>query len=110
MTRSHENEDDAIDALLQRQFEGAVPDDGFCDRVMQRLPTRPRRRTWPLWIGIASGAAACYSSLSSTPLFYLGWRAWVGGEPSAPAIALLLVLAGMSLLAMCWSLAEADGS
>ena len=108
MTHSHE--DDAIDALLRRQFEGAVPDDGFCDRVMQRLPARPRRRAWPLWSGIAAGAAACALSLSSTPMVHLGWRDWVGGELSAPAIALLLALAGMSLLAMCWSLAEADGS
>lgn len=108
MTHSHE--DDAVDALLRRQFEGAVPDDGFCDRVMQQLPARSRRRAWPLWSGIAAGTAACALSLSSTPMFQLGWRDWVGGELSASAIALLLALAGMSLLAMCWSLAEADGS
>jgi hypothetical protein len=106
---THTHEDDAIDALLQRQFDGAAPDDGFCDRVMQRLPARPRRRAWPLWIGIAGGAAACALSLSSMPVFHLGWRDWFGGALSAPAIALLLALAGMSLLAMCWSLAEADG-
>jgi hypothetical protein len=107
---THSREDAAIDALLRRQFEGAVPDDGFCDRVMQHLPARPRRRTWPLWSGIATGAATCSLSLLSAPLFRLGWSDWVGGELSAPAIALLLALAGMSLLAMCWSLAEADGS
>lgn len=108
MTHSHE--DDAIDALLRRQFEGAAPDDGFCDRVMQHLPARPRRRTWPLWSGIAAGMAACALSLSFTPMVRLGWRDWVGGELSPPVIALLLALAGMSLLAMCWSLAEADRS
>ena len=107
MTHSHE--DEAVDALLRRRFEGAVAEDGFCDRVMQRVPTR-RRRAWPLWSGIAAGAAACALSLSSTPMVHLGWRDWVGGDLSAPAIALLLALAGMSLLAMCWSLAEADGS
>jgi hypothetical protein len=102
-------EDDMIDTLLRRQFEGAVPDDGFCDRVMQHLPARPRRRAWPLWSGIVAGAAACALSLASTPAVQLGWHDWLGGEPSAPAIVLLLALTGMSLLAMCWSLAEADG-
>lgn len=108
MTHSHD--DDAIDALLRRQFGGAVADDGFSDHVMQRLPARPRRRAWPLWGGIVAGAAASALSLSSTPMFHLGWRAWVGGGLSAPAIAVLVALAGMSLLAMCWSLAEADAS
>ncbi|WP_386068680.1 hypothetical protein ACFJIW_02265 [Tahibacter sp. UC22_41] len=107
---THSPEDDAIDALLRSQFEGSVPDDGFCDRVMQQLPARPRRRAWPLWSGIAAGMTACALTLSSTPLVRLGWRDWLGGNVSAPVIALLLALAGMSLLAMCWSLAEADGS
>lgn len=110
MTHSHEDPNDAIDALLRQQFEGAVPDDGFCDRVMERLPARPRRRAWPLWCGVAAGAAACVLTLWSTPLVQLGWRDWAGGQWSAPAIVLLLALAGLSLLAMCWSLAEADGS
>ncbi|WP_395679766.1 hypothetical protein [Dokdonella sp.] len=29
----------------------------------------------------------------------LGWRDWIGGQLPAPAIVLLLALAGMSLLA-----------
>lgn len=108
MTHSHE--DDEVDALLRRRFEGAVPDAGFCDRVMQHLPARPRRRAWPLWSGIAAGVAACTLSLSSTPMIRLGWHDWLGGQLSAPAIVSLVVLAAMSMLAMCWSLAEADGS
>lgn len=107
---THSPEDNAIDALLRQQFEGPVADDGFCDRVLQQLPARPRRRAWPLWSGIAAGVVACALSLASTPLVQLGWRDWIGGELSAPVIALLIALAGMSLLAMCWSLAEADGS
>lgn len=106
---THSREDDAVEALLQRQFEGAVADDGFCDRVMKRLPARPRRRAWPLWSGIAIGVAACASTLSSNPGLQLGWRGWIGGDMSPSALAVLAALAGMSLLAMCWSLAEADG-
>ena len=37
-----EKEDD-IDVLLREQFEGPVPDDGFCDRTMEQLAARPRR-------------------------------------------------------------------
>lgn len=99
--------DDAIDALLRRQFEGAVADDGFCDRVMEQLPAR-RRATWPLWAGILAGVAACASSLWSMPLLRAGWRDWAGGMPTTPALAVLLVLAVMALLAMVWSLYEAD--
>lgn len=109
MNPSHED-DDVIDALLRRQFGGAVNDDGFADRVMRHLPARRRRRAWPSWSGLAAGAAACASSLSSTPMFRTGWRDWIVGEPSMAAIAMLAALAGLSLLAMCWSLSEADGA
>jgi hypothetical protein len=77
---------------------------------LQALPARPRRRAWPLWSGVAGGMVACVLSLSSTPWVRFGWRDWTGGEPSGAAIVLLLAVAGMSLLAMCWSLAEADAS
>ena len=99
-------DDDAIETLLRQQFEGAVRDGGFCDRVMQRLPSRRRRATWPVWAGFLVGAASCWMSLQATSLLRIGWRDWWHGEWSAPAIALLLVMAGMSLLAFGWALAE----
>jgi hypothetical protein len=101
-------QDDAIEALLQKQFNGPTPDEGFSDRVMQRLPLRRRRMAWPLWAGIAGGAGACWLSLLSAPLLREGWRGWLSGQLSAPAITLLLTIAGMSLLASWWSVAEAD--
>jgi hypothetical protein len=104
---SHER-DDAIEALLRKQFNGSVPDEGFSERVMQRLPSRRRRVDWPLWVGVLAGAAACWLSLLFSPLLHVGWRDWAGGELSAPAITLLLAVAGMSLLAFCWSMTEAD--
>ncbi|HEY0198735.1 MAG TPA: hypothetical protein VGC19_09370 [Rhodanobacter sp.] len=100
--------DDAIEALLRKQFDGAVPDDGFSGRVMQRLPAHRRHRTWPLWVGALAGTAACFESLLSAPLLHIGWRDWAGGELSASAIVLLSAIAGMSLLACWWSIAEAD--
>ena len=104
---SHQH-DDAIEALLRNQFEGPVSDGGFSERVMQRLPPRRRPMAWPLWAGVVTGAAACWLSLSFSPLLHDGWQHWMHGELSASAIALLLSIAGMSLLASWWSVAEAD--
>jgi len=102
--------DDPIDRLLRERFDGAVPDGGFCDRVMQGLPARHRRVAWPSWIGLLAGIAACASGLWSAPMLRAGWRDWSGGAPTASALALLFLLAAMSLLAMCWSLCEAGES
>ena len=104
---SHPN-DDAIEALLRKQFDGPVSDEGFSERVMQRLPPRRHRMAWPLWAGVVAGAGACWLTLLSSPLLHDGWRNWMRGELSASAIALLLAIAGMSLLASWWSVAEAD--
>jgi hypothetical protein len=103
-----EREDDAVDALLLARFEGPVPDEGFCGRVMQRVPLRRRRPAWPLAAGIVAGAIVCWLSLLSTPLVRTGWRDWLSGEPSAPAVTLMLVMAGISLLTAVWAMAEAD--
>ena len=101
-------EDDPVDALLRRQFDGPVPDQDFSERVMQQLPPRRRRVAWPLWAGVIAGVGACWLQLGSAPVLHAGWRDWVGGVVSPPAIILLLVIAGMSLLASWWGLAEAD--
>lgn len=98
--------DDAIEALLRRQFAGAVPDDGFCERVMRRLPPRRRRRTWPVWVGMLAGGALCGASLLPLPLLRAGWQDWLHGDWSVSAIALLSAIACMSLLALGWAWAE----
>ncbi len=102
------SDDDEIEALLRKQFDGAVPDDGFADRVMQQLPPRRRRAAWPLLAGILAGIAACWLSLLSTPLLHAGWQNWISGELSASAITLMAVVAGMSLLACWWTTMEAE--
>ena len=103
-----EPENDAVEALLREGFEGPVPDEGFCDDVMQRLPPRRRRHVWPLAAGLAAGAVVCWLSLQSVPLVRTGWRDRLSGEISAQALTLLLVMAGISLLALAWTVAEAD--
>jgi hypothetical protein len=100
--------DDDIDRVLLEQFEGPVPDGGFCDHAMQGLPTRRRRYAWPLALGIAMGGIMCWLSLHSAPLVRAGWRDWLSGEVSAPAFILLAAMAGISLLALAWTTAEAD--
>jgi hypothetical protein len=101
-------QDDAIEALLRRQFDGPLADEGFSERVMHKLPPRRRRKAWPLWAGVAIGTGACWLSLSFSPLLHAGWRNWMHGAHSASAIAMLLAIAGMTLLATWWSVAEAD--
>lgn len=99
--------DDQIEALLRRGFDGPVPDAGFSERVMRRLPPRRRRVAWPLWGGFLAGAVAGSLSLLRSPLLHAGWHDWLRGDWSAPAVVLLLAVAGMSLLACGWGVFEA---
>lgn len=104
----NQSQDDAIEGLLRKQFDGPVLDEGFSRRLLQRLPQRRRRVTWPLWFGIATGAVACWLALLSSPLPRTAWRDWMSGEWSAPTIMLLLAALGMAMLALAWGVAEAD--
>ena len=100
--------DDDIDALLRKSFDGPVPDAGFCDRVMQQLPPRRRPSAWPLAAGVFVGALLCSLHLFTSPLWRAAWHAWHVGEPSTSSLLVLSTMAGMALLALGWSLAEAD--
>jgi hypothetical protein len=101
--------DDDIDALLRQSFDGPTPDAGFCDRVMQRLPPRRHRpSTLPLAAGVLVGAVMCSLSLFDSPLWNAAWHGWLVGEWSSSTITMLSTMAGMSLLALGWTLAEAD--
>jgi len=104
----NEEQSDAIELLLRRQFDGPVPDEDFSRQVMQRLPQRRRRVTWPLWSGILMGAVACWLALLSSPLLRAGWQDWVNDHWSASAVTVLLVMLGMAMLALVWGVAEAE--
>lgn len=99
---------DEIDALLCRQFDGPIADDGFSDRLMRQLPRRPRKTSWPVWAGIVTGAAACWLALLPSPLLRLGWRDSANGELSGASISVMLAMAVMVVLASAWAMLEAD--
>jgi len=98
-------DDDMIETLLRREFDGPVPDDGFSERVMRRLPPR-RRRRWPQWSGILLGGAACALCLADAPWLQAGWRDWRAGELSAPLLGTWLLMLALAWLAAGWGLAE----
>jgi hypothetical protein len=102
-----QHEDD-IDALLRQSFDGPAPDAGFCDRVMQQLPPRRRPFAWPLAAGVMIGAVLCSLSLFTSPLWHAAWHGWLTGQWSGSSIVMLSTMAGLSVLALGWTLAEAD--
>jgi hypothetical protein len=101
-------DDDDIDALLRQSFDGPTPDAGFSDRLMQQLPPRRRRFAWPLVAGVLTGTALGVLSLSNSPLWRASWQGWMVGEWSASGLVVVSMMAGLTLLAVGWSLAEAD--
>ena len=105
----NESHDDTLEALLRRQFDGPVADNGFSERVMRHLPSRrPRRTAWPLWLGVMLGAVTCGLCLANVPLLHIGWRDWLAGDLSTSAIGMLLAMVAISSLALGWSLAESE--
>jgi len=100
--------DDAIDALLRQSFDGPLSDGGFSVRVMQRLQPRPRTATWPLALCVIAGVVLCWLSLAESPLLRAAWQGWFAGQWSASTAVTLALMAALSLLALGWSLVEAD--
>ena len=100
--------DDDIDVLLRQSFDGPALDAGFCDRVMQQLPPRRRPSVCPLAAGILVGAVLCSLSLHNSLLWRAAWHGWLVGTWSTSTIIMLSTMAGISLLALGWTLAEAD--
>lgn len=100
--------DKLIDSLLCEQFEGPVPDEGFCERVMEQLPASKKRRNWPLVAGAVTGVVTSWILLGRSPVTQTGWRDWLSGDLSASAITLFIAVTGLAILTMVWTIAEAD--
>lgn len=105
----NQSRDDVIEGLLRARFDGPVRDEGFSGQLMQRLPQRRHRRiAWPMWIGVAAGAAMCWLALLPSRLLRNGWQDWAGGHWSVAAVAMLSSVVVMILLAVAWGVAEID--
>lgn len=100
--------DPDIDAMLRQAFDGPVADAGFTDGLTARLPARRRVTTWPLMLGMAVGVAVCWLSLDTTPVLRIAWRDWLSGQWSGSFLTVLVAAAGMSMLALIWTLSEAE--
>jgi hypothetical protein len=98
--------DEAIDALLRRDFEGPVADDGFSLRVMHALPTRKRRPTWLLPLALAGGGALAWAALTPSSLWLEVAREGATGSPGPATVLFLVVMLGTGLVGCAWALEE----
>lgn len=99
---------DDIDDLIRKSFDGPLPDEGFSDRLMQRLSPRRRRSVWPLWAGVLTGTVLYALSVFGSPLWRTGWQAWLAGDGAGSSVIVLSTMAALVLLALVWGLTEAD--
>lgn len=98
--------DETLDALLRREFEGSVEDDGFSARLMRTLPARRTRRQW-LMPGLAfSGGLLTWISLLPTSLPELTASASQTGGLSAAVASICALMLTISVLACGWALDE----
>lgn len=100
--------DDLFEAQLREQLAAPVPDDGFCASVMDRLPSKRGRSQWPTVAGTLAGVATCSTSLWSAPIASDGWRDWLSGAPSESTLTMFVAVIGMAILALAWTITEAD--
>ncbi|HSF12766.1 MAG TPA: hypothetical protein VLA50_07310 [Erythrobacter sp.] len=100
--------DDAIDRLLLASAPDPVADEGFCKRLVETLPQRRPRAKWPLAVGVLAGIAACWITMGSAQVMLAGWQDWLAGDLTPSALVLVAAVAGLGLLALAWTLAEAQ--
>ncbi|WP_430458139.1 hypothetical protein [Rheinheimera sp.] len=88
-----DQDDDLLHQLLRDSAADAVPDDGFVDTVMSRLPAPRRRSNRAVWLGLASGVGFAAWQLQDNPMLSHVARDWSGGQFSmASALVLVLVV------------------
>lgn len=101
--------DDALDRLLLGAGVDPVPDHGFSERAMSRLPARrPRPARTVLGLATAIGTALATWQLSGSGLLH---ATGIELQQGMPGIAVLAVLAAVLTLGIGmagWAVAEAE--
>lgn len=103
---TNEIRDDALDALLSREFDGPVIDDGFSARVMGALPPRRPWTTWVLPTAAVVGGAFAWAALAPSPLWREVATEMAAGSSTGAALAFIALLLGLGVLGVAWALEE----
>ncbi|MFP7724262.1 hypothetical protein ACJQWM_02050 [Lysobacter sp. D1-1-M9] len=98
--------DQRIHDLLRRNFNGAVPDDGFSAQVTRALPARQRPRPWLLPAAALAGSLLAWVTLLPSPLLQQVAHEWLTGGFGAASAGICVLLLGLSLLSCGWALEE----
>lgn len=98
----------SVDALLRELKEEPVADDGFCDRVIQKIPARRKTNYVYLAIAFAVGMLAFFWQMVSTPMFLQGWHDLAQGQVSMAVMLVCAVFFLVSLLVSAWVLTEPE--
>jgi hypothetical protein len=106
MTDLDDTTDPKLDALLRRQFPGAVADDGFTARVMGALPPRRQPRTWLLPAAAVAGSGLAWLALMPSPVWQHAAREWLQGDFGAATAGIGVLLLAVTLASCAWSLEE----
>jgi hypothetical protein len=106
MTDLDDTTDPKLDALLRRQFPGAVADEGFTTRVMGVLPPRRQPKPWLLPAAAVAGSALAWLALMPSPIWRHAVREWLQGDFGAASAGIGVLLLAMTLASCAWSLEE----
>lgn len=98
----------SVDELLRDFYESPVADDGFCDRVMQKIPAQRKSNHIYLVIGFVVGMLVLLWQMVSIPLFQNGWHDLAQGQFSISVLILCALLFGVSLSVSAWVLTEPE--
>ncbi len=103
MNPAQTDQDDALlDTLLRDSAPDPVPDAGFVDALMMRLPPPRTRSPRAVWLGLVAGTGLAAWQLQDNPVLDQIVRDWSSGHFSLMSAA---VLVAALITALCASAA-----